>query len=135
MILDTTAISAWADKYPYATSLILDASRVVVPIIALGEYEFGIRASQKRADYEDWIDHTLLPLCELLPITLETSRIYSPIYHELKKTGRLMDSQNDVWIGACAIQLGLPVLGRDKDLDRINGLVRIDFPDERKRGR
>jgi len=74
-------------------------------------------------------------LCELLPITLETSRIYSSIYHKLKSTGRLMDSQNDVWIGACAIKLGLPVLGREKDLDRIRGLVRIDFPDERRRNR
>jgi len=135
VILDTTAITAWADKWPHATARILSAPRLVVPIVALGEYEFGIRASQKRAYYEHWIEHTLLRLCELHPITLETSRIYSPIYHELKSTGRHINSHNDVWIGACALQLGLRVLSRDKDLDRINGLVRIDFPDERKRNR
>jgi len=135
MILDTTAISAWADQWPSVAEILANTTRRVVPIIALGEYEFGIRDSQKRAYYEQWIERTLLPLCELLPITLETSRIYSPIYHELKSGGQLMDSQNDVWIAACAIQLGLPVLGRDKDLDRIRGLVRIDFPDERKRRR
>jgi len=135
VILDTTAITAWADEWPSVSEILANTSRRVVPIVALGEYEFGIRSSQKRSYYEHWIEHTLLHLCELLPITLATSRIYSPIYHELESTGRHINSHNDVWIGACALQLGLRVLSRDKDLDRINGLVRIDFPDERKRGR
>jgi len=133
VILDTTAITAWADKWPTASAIILGSPRIVVPVIALGEYEYGIRASQKRDYYEQWIAHTLLPLCEILPITLETSRIYSPVYHDLEAKGRHNDSHNDIWIGACALQLNLPILSRDTDFDNINGLVRIGFPDERKR--
>jgi len=83
VILDTTAITAWADKWPTATAIILSAPRRVLPIVALGEYEYGIRSSQKRSYYEHWIENTLFPLCEVLPITLKTSRIYSPLYHAL----------------------------------------------------
>jgi len=132
VILDTTAVTAWAENNPYAVALIIEARRRVLPVIVLGEYEFGIRSSQKRDHYERWIQETLLPLCELHPVTIETSRIYSPIYHHLETTGQRIQ-QNDVWIAASAIQLSLPVLSRDTDFDRINGLKRIPFAPKPKK--
>jgi len=132
MILDTTAVTAWAENNPHAVALIMDARRRVLPVIALGEYEFGVRSSTKRADYERWIRETLLPLCEVHPVSMETSRIYSPIYHHLETTGQRIQ-QNDVWIAASAIELNLPVLSRDTDFDRISGLKRIGFAPKPKK--
>jgi|GEM_PF-4752467 len=47
--------------------------------------------------------------------------------------GRRNDSHNDVWIAACALQLGMHILSRDTDFDAMDELTRIGFPDERKR--
>ncbi len=43
MILDTNALSAWAEGLPAIEPHLLSADRLVVPSIVLGEYYFGIR--------------------------------------------------------------------------------------------
>jgi tRNA(fMet)-specific endonuclease VapC len=55
MILDTNALSAWADGNPACRTAFIEASRLVVPVIVLGEYQYGIRQSRHRARYEEWL--------------------------------------------------------------------------------
>ena len=45
MILDANALSAWADGDPAIEPLLRTASRLVIPVVVLGEFEFGIRQS------------------------------------------------------------------------------------------
>jgi tRNA(fMet)-specific endonuclease VapC len=67
MILDTNALSAWADGNPSCREAFMQAATVVVPTIVLGEYRFGILQSRHRERYEQWLAHNL-PTIELAPI-------------------------------------------------------------------
>lgn len=60
MILDTNALSAWADGTPAIAPLLRSASRLVVPAIALGEFDFGIRQSRHYSRYQAWLAQNLL---------------------------------------------------------------------------
>jgi tRNA(fMet)-specific endonuclease VapC len=51
MILDTNALSAWADGNSACRPVFAEASRLVVPAIVLGEYHYGIRQSRHRSRY------------------------------------------------------------------------------------
>lgn len=125
MILDTNALSAWAEGLPAVEAPMQAARRLVVPSIVLGEYLFGIRQSRYLSRYESWLRHNL-PLVEIAGVTEETAAIYADIRLELKRAGNPIPS-NDVWIAAVARQQSLPVLSNDVHFDAVTGLGRIDF--------
>jgi len=125
MIYDTNALSAWADDAPEVLDRVRKDHRRIIPATVLGEYKFGIRGSRYRDEYQLWLDD-VLQTCEIAPVTDTTAEIYGRIAHDLKTTGQRIPS-NDIWIAACAIELGVPLLSRDTDFDRIVGLVRIGF--------
>ena len=125
MILDTNALSAWAEGHPGVQSPLRSADRLVVPAIVLGEYYFGIRQSRYRPRYEDWL-RRYLPLIEIAAITRVTAGVYAQIRLELKRAGRPIPS-NDAWIAALARQHALPVLSNDAHFDRVDGITRIAF--------
>ena len=49
MILDTNALSAWAEGRATVEAPLRSAERLVVPSVVLGEYYFGIRLELKRS--------------------------------------------------------------------------------------
>ena len=51
MILDTNALSAWADEKLRNSSLLWEAETLVIPVIVLGEFLFGIEQSRDREEY------------------------------------------------------------------------------------
>lgn len=53
MILDTNALSAWAEGGSGIESALRSADRIVVPVIASGEYEFGICQSRHQDRYAE----------------------------------------------------------------------------------
>ena len=67
MILDTNALSAWAEGDVAIKAPLRSASRLVVPSVVLGEYYFGIRQSRHRNRYEGWLTR-YLPLTESRPL-------------------------------------------------------------------
>jgi predicted nucleic acid-binding protein len=111
VILDTNALSALADGDPVLTAKLGDTAQLALPVIALGEYRFGIMASRHRKTYEAWLTE-YLPLFDALPIDLHTTAHYASLRHELKRLGRPVP-ENDLWIGALALQHRLPVVSRD----------------------
>lgn len=125
MILDTNALSAWADGDPSISSPLLSADRLVVPSVVLGEYYFGIRGSRFRERYETWL-REYLPLTEIAAITSKTADAYADIRGDLKRVGRAVPA-NDVWLAALARQHSLPVLSRDHHFDFVAGIRRIAF--------
>ena len=125
MILDTNALSAWAEGRPAAGAALRSASRLVVPSIVLGEYYFGIRQSRQRRRYEDWL-RRYLPLADIAVVSHATAGIYADIRLELKRAGNPIPI-NDAWIAALARQHGLPVLSNDVHFDAVPGIERIPF--------
>lgn len=125
MILDTNALSAWADGNPACRSAFAEAARLIVSVIALGEYQYGIRQSRHRARYEEWLTRSL-PLAELQHITPVTASHYADLRLQLKACGTPIPA-NDLWIAAQARELGMPLLSNDAHFDSIPDLDRIAF--------
>lgn len=125
MILDTNALSAWADGNANCRDALATAARLVVPVVVLGEYDFGIRQSAHRARYEAWLA-TYLPMTEVAGISAATAAEYAGLRLELKSRGTPIPA-NDVWIAAIVLQHRLPLLSNDTHFDVVPGLERIAF--------
>ena len=125
MILDTNALSAWAEGAPAIKAPLRFAERLVVPSVVLGEYYFGIRQSRRRSRYEEWL-RQYLPLAEVAAVTSASAAAYAEIRLELKRSGNPIPS-NDVWIAALARQHALPVLSNDAHFDAVADVRRIAF--------
>ena len=125
MILDTNALSAWAEGLAAVETPFRSAARLVVPSIVLGEYYFGIRQSRHRSRYEAWL-RRYLPLAEIAVVISATANAYADIRLALKRSGNPIPP-NDVWIAALARQHALPVLSNDTHFDAVEGVRRIAF--------
>ncbi len=125
MILDTNAVSAIVDGRPEIKPVVEGAQVMAVPVIALGEYRFGVALSSRMALYRQWlVDH--LAEYRVLAVTEETSHYYADLRVELKRDGKPIPS-NDIWIAALCRQHGFPVLSRDKHFDLVRGLRRVTW--------
>lgn len=120
MILDTNALSAFADGDKKLLPVIGSAVDLALPVIALGEFLYGIHRSRFRDRYEQWL-RANLPLFDLLPIGEETARRYAEICRELKAAA-LPTPSNDVWIAALAREHGSPLVSRDQHFRAVTGL-------------
>ena len=85
MILDTNALSAWAEGLAAVEAALRSADRLVVPSVVLGEYYFGIRQSRHRIRYEEWL-RRYLPLAEVATVTSATAD--ADIRLQLKRVGK-----------------------------------------------
>ena len=125
MILDTNALSAWAEGRAAIEAPLRSAERLVVPSVVLGEYYFGIRQSRHRNRYEEWLTR-YLPLTETATVTSATADAYAAIRLELKRSGSPIPA-NDVRVAALARQHALAVLSNDGHFDVVDGVRRIAF--------
>ncbi len=125
MILDTVAIAALAERDEELMDIAGEASVVHLPIIALGEYRFGIDGSRHREKLTRWF-RVLIDLHEVLYVDLETLDSYAKIRIELKEAGTPIPA-NDVWIASLARQYGLKVVSRDTHFDRVRGIQRVSW--------
>lgn len=126
MILDTNALSAWAEGLPTIEPALRAADRLVVPVVVLGEYEFGIRQSRFHERYRNWLA-TNLPFVEIAAIHSELTGIYAGLRLLLKKQGTPIPA-NDLWIASLVLRLQLPLLSNDRHFDHVPDLVRLAFP-------
>jgi len=125
MIVDTNALSAAADDDPAVVAILARADQMVIPVIVLGEYRYGIALSRNRSRYEAWLTG-LLQDCMVLDINEPTTHYYAEIVLELKKTGKPIPT-NDLWIAALCRQHRLPLLSRDRHFDYVTGIHRINW--------
>jgi predicted nucleic acid-binding protein len=96
-----------------------------IPVIALGEFRFGILHSRSRARYQQWLSE-LIGTCRVLSVDARTAEHYAAIRAELKKDGHPIP-ENDIWIAAIARQHAMPVLSRDHHFDAVGGLTRVGW--------
>jgi tRNA(fMet)-specific endonuclease VapC len=125
MILDTNALSAWAEGNPACRPAFLEARHLLLPTIVLGEYLYGIRQSRHRVRYEQWLIDNL-PAAEIASVTDTTADHYADLRIHLKCTGTPIPA-NDLWIAALALEHRLPLLSNDAHFDNIPELHRLSF--------
>jgi len=120
VILDTNALSALAEGDRELLRVVEGQPDLAVPVIALGEYIYGIRQSRFRLRYERWLNANLSVL-DLLAVGKNTAQQYAEIRRELKTAGQPIPS-NDLWIAALAREYNLPVVSRDRHFQAVRGL-------------
>lgn len=125
MILDTNALSAAADDDPAIVPFLAAADQIAIPVIALGEYRYGIAQSRHQASYAEWLKG-LLQDCMVLDANEPTTLHYAEITLELKQKGRPIPT-NDIWIAALCRQHSLPLLSRDQHFDQVPGIRRLGW--------
>jgi tRNA(fMet)-specific endonuclease VapC len=125
LILDTNALSAIAEGNPEIVRRLSRAEHVVVPVVVLGEFRFGIAQSRQKGEYERWLNG-FLSVSRVLEIDESTSVRYAELRLELKRAGAPIPS-NDLWIAALCRQHRLPILTRDRHFDVVKDLVRMDW--------
>lgn len=125
MIIDTNALSAWADGLESVRPALESAASLIVPVIVLGEFRFGIRQSRYQKSYESWLARRI-PLAMVVGIEPNLAGIYADLRLVLKAQGTPFP-QNDVWIAALVLRLNEPLLSNDHHFDHIPGLKRIAF--------
>jgi predicted nucleic acid-binding protein len=122
VILDTNALSAFADGDAGVGDALRTQARAAIPVVVLGEFRYGIAQSRRRSSYEAWLDSYLVHF-DVLSVTDETAVTYAALRVALKRSGRPIPA-NDAWIAALALQHRLPVLSRDEHFDAVPGLDR-----------
>lgn len=125
MILDTNALSAWAEGDRSIEPLLRSATEVVIPVIVLGEFDYGIRLSRHYQRYADWLDASL-NLVAIALIDRDVAHVYGAVLLELKQAGTPIPI-NDTWIAAIARHRQLPVVSRDGHFDAVPGLRRVSW--------
>ena len=125
MILDTNALSAIADGEEKAVRIFNAAEMAAIPVVALGEFRYGIRLSRRRQDYELWLSESLR-ICPVLDVSDQTAGYYADLRIELRRAGTPIPS-NDVWIAALARQHSFSVLSRDRHFDVVSGIRRVGW--------
>ncbi len=125
MILDTNALSAFADGDENLLRIIEQQFELAVPAIVLGEFLYGIQASRFRTGYEKWLEANG-SVFDLLVVGRETALHYATIRRELKAAGRPIPS-NDLWIAALAREYSSPVVSRDQHFQAVRGLQLLSW--------
>jgi tRNA(fMet)-specific endonuclease VapC len=125
VILDTCAVSAFLAKEPAVGRIAARAALLCIPVIVLGEYRYGLRASKARQALEQKLDD-LVADATVLVVDDTTATHYASVRDELRKAGRPIP-ENDVWIAALARQHGLPIVTQDAHFDSVSGARRIGW--------
>lgn len=125
MIVDTNALSAFAERNQSVRESIFNASGPYLPVIVVGEYRFGLLSSRERVKRLAWLAE-LTRQWEVLEISKETTVHYAEMRRQLKDAATPIPS-NDTWIAALARQHGLPILSNDPHFDLISDIERVGF--------
>jgi tRNA(fMet)-specific endonuclease VapC len=125
LILDTNALSAAADEHPGVMGILTGVQQLILPVVVIGEYRYGIAQSRHRSEYRRWLDD-LITDCRVLDVTEKTTHHYAAINFELRQAGKPIPT-NDLWIAALCREHGIPLLSRDRHFDVVSGIRRLDW--------
>jgi tRNA(fMet)-specific endonuclease VapC len=125
VILDTNALSAFAEGDQSVREIIAAAPGPYLPVIVIGEYRFGLMAARDRVRRLAWLEE-LVRHWVTLEISSKTADAYADIRHALKQRSTPIPS-NDAWIAALARQHGFPILSSDLHFDAVPGVQRLGW--------
>lgn len=122
MILDTNALSAFADADRSLLARLPSDRPWALPVVVIGEYRFGLLGSREADAREVWL-RALMATIRVLQITETTAGYYAAVRPALKEAHRRIPPTVS-WIAALALKHRLPVLTREAHFDHILDLDR-----------
>jgi tRNA(fMet)-specific endonuclease VapC len=125
VILDTNALSAFAEGHQQVRDSIIASSGPYLPVVVIGEYRFGVMTVRDRQRRLAWLAE-LMEYWQVLEVSVETATHYAEIRQKLKLQATPIPA-NDTWIAALARQHQLPIMSNDLHFDVVPGIERIGF--------
>ena len=125
--VDTNAVIAYREGIPTVCTLIEGADLLFLPVVVLGELLYGALNSAKPQKNEQ-VTHKFSAQSVLIPIDDAIAIRYATLRLQLKKMGRPIP-ENDIWIAATCLELGVPLLTRDGHFDHVHDLEVINWGD------
>ncbi len=123
--IDTNIYSSAMIGDPKAIDILQSASTVYLSVIVIGEllsgFKTGTQLKRNREQLYEFLDSSRVVICTICEKTTEH---YSNIYKTLKKTGKLIPT-NDIWIAASALEYGIPLATADKHFELVPGLILV----------
>lgn len=122
LCLDTNTYTAYRNTHAEAMKLIAAVDQLWLPATVLGELRAGFLNGSKSVANELLLRQFMdLPYMAVAPTTEATSRHYAQVSHQLRQVGKPIPA-NDMWIAACALELGCPLYSFDAHFKDVKGL-------------
>ena len=119
IILDTNAYTKLLLGDEQILQALGNADSIFVPVIVLGELFTGFRGGTKEKNNRQILEQFLMkPQVEIVPIGKDTAEIFSEIKYALRRAGTPLPI-NDIWIAACAIEVGAIIISYDNHFLKI----------------
>ena len=125
LTLDTNAVSAFFDGQKEVVDRIDLTPVLFLPIIVFGEFSYGALKSTNVETNINKIE-ILAAGCEIVICDLNVARRYAEVKIELERKGKLIP-ENDMWIAACALEVGRPIFTNDAHFDHVEGIERVGW--------
>lgn len=125
VVVDTSVVVAVLRRVPGLKERLRSAEELLVPLIALGELEYGVNLATPPERQREAVRTFMESVTLLLP-TERTAVEYGRIKAALKAAGTPLP-ENDVWIAAFALEHGLPLATRDAHFALVAGLTVFDW--------
>ena len=119
-LLDTNIVSAFFQEDVEVVRKMNAASRIIIPVIVIGELYYGAFQSTSPITYLFKI-RALEAYAFVLDCDKETGVMYGEIKAALNKNGKKIPD-NDIWIAAMAKQHDLELITRDKHFSFVEGI-------------
>jgi len=122
ILLDTNAYTAFKRNQNEAVAIIENVDIIAINTVIIGEllggFAVGNKQETNRYELQQFLDSSRVQIFTIDP---KTSEYYALIYHELRKKGKPIPT-NDIWIAATAIQHDLILFTYDSDFQHIQNL-------------
>jgi len=121
LVLDTNVYCDYAEGLPEVVeAMVQHGDFFYIPSIVLGELYFGFIKGNRQQFNERKLRQVITRLSiEIIRVDSEVARKYGLIYRSLEKKGAKIPI-NDVWIGACCMNVGGTLLTRDRHFTSID---------------
>jgi predicted nucleic acid-binding protein len=123
LMIDTSGYAAFKLDNPAALESLRRASKVLIPLIVVGELLAGFEAGVKREqNLREWAEFLQSPRVQLVPVIIDTAERYALIYAYLRRKGIPIPT-NDLWIAASAMEHSAVLLTADSHFDRVPQII------------
>ena len=125
LALDSNAIIAYRGNDPHAIAWIESCEALFIPVLVVGELEFGALHSAKPDENLKRLA-MLLNLGTVLDVTRDTASRYAIIRQQLSIQGKPIP-EADLWIASICLENSIPLLSADGHFEPVPGLIRYDW--------
>ncbi len=127
LVLDTNIYCDYAEGLPEVVEAMAQQGEFFyIPSIVLGELYYGFLKGNRQQFNERKLRQVISRLSiAIIGVDSEVARKYALIYRSLERKGNKIPI-NDIWIGACCMNVGGTLLTRDKHftlIDQIETLM------------